>query len=247
MTQLTLAFLKIFFRNRRAIFFVLLMPVGIFLILSFMRVQQVIQFDIGLSYTDFLLAGIMAYAIMNMGIYTVAYSFIDYKKQTILKRLSVTPLTASQFLQAHNIARFVVAMVQVAALLGISALVFGSRPTGTVIFLPLIILMGSAVFLNFGYVIASLARDYEEAAPYTAIVGMTLAFLGDVFFPVANLPVFLQKAAEVLPMAALAGAMRYSLFGIQAEAFTFNLLVLAAWLVFGTAAANTIFAKKAYK
>ncbi len=247
MMRLVLMFLKIFFRNRRAIFFVLLMPVGIFLILSFMRVQQIIQFDASLPYTDFLLAGIMAYAIMNMGIYTVAYSFIDYKKQIVLKRLSVTTLKASEFLRAHTLARFVVAMVQVAALLGVGVLVFGSRPSGPVIFLPLVILMGCGVFLNFGYVIASLARDYEEAAPYTAVVGMGLAFLGDVFFPVANLPEFLQKAADVLPMAALAGAMRYSLFGIQAEALTYNLLVLAGWLVFGTVAASAIFAKKSYK
>ena len=221
MNLLVLTFLKIFFRNRRAIFFVLLLPAGIFLILSFMRVEQIIQFDIGLPYTDFLLAGIMAYAIMQMGIYTVSYSFIDYRKQTVLKRLSVTPLSSKQFLQAHSVARFIVALIQVALLFGIGMIAFGSRP--------------------------SLARDYEEAAPYTAIVGLGLGFLGDVFFPVANLPIFLQNIAQILPMAALSGAMRYSLYGIQGEQFVYNLLVLTGWFILGTAAANAIFAKRAYK
>ncbi|OGE77907.1 MAG: hypothetical protein A2751_02580 [Candidatus Doudnabacteria bacterium RIFCSPHIGHO2_01_FULL_46_14] len=247
MNLLVLTFLKIFFRNRRAIFFVLLLPAGIFLILSFMRVEQIIQFDIGLPYTDFLLAGIMAYAIMQMGIYTVSYSFIDYRKQTVLKRLSVTPLSSKQFLQAHSVARFIVALIQVALLFGIGMIAFGSRPSGSIWFLPLVILLGSVAFLNFGYVISSLARDYEEAAPYTAIVGLGLGFLGDVFFPVANLPIFLQNIAQILPMAALSGAMRYSLYGIQGEQFVYNLLVLTGWFILGTAAANAIFAKRAYK
>ena len=247
MNKLVLIFLKMFFRNRRAIFFVLLLPAGIFLILTFMRVEQILQFDIGLQYTDFLLAGIMAYAIMQMGIYTVSYSLIDYKKQMVLKRLAVTPLSAPKFLQAHSLARFVVAIVQVAVLLGIGMLATGVRPSGNILLLPLVILLGSVVFLNFGYVIAAFARDYEEAAPYTTIVGLGLGFLGDVFFPLANLPAALQNIGEVLPMAALSGAMRYSLFGVQGQQFMFNLIVLAVWFAIGTAAANAVFAKHAYK
>ncbi|OGE75759.1 MAG: hypothetical protein A3C85_04425 [Candidatus Doudnabacteria bacterium RIFCSPHIGHO2_02_FULL_48_21] len=247
MNQLVLTFLRIFFRNRRAIFFVLLLPAGIFLILTFMRVEQILQFDVGLEYTDFLLAGIMAYAIMQMGIYTVSYSLIDYKKQGVLKRLAVSPLSARGFLQAHSLARFAVALIQVAVLLGIGMLLTGSRPSGNVMLLPLVILLGSAVFLNFGYVISAFARDYEEAAPYTTIVGLGLGFLGDVFFSLSNLPALLQNIGEVLPMSALSGAMRYSLFGVQGQHFVFNLIVLCAWFVIGTVVANAIFAKKAYK
>lgn len=247
MTQLVLTFLKMFFRNKRAIFFVLGLPAGILLVLAFMHLEQVIQFDPSLVYTDFLLPGIMAYAIMQMGIYTVAYSMIDFRRQMVLKRLSVTPLSSLHFLLAHSLARFIMAIIQIAVLLGIGLLVFGSRPSGQILFLPFVILAGSMVFLNFGYMIASLATDYEAAAPYTAIVGLGLGFLGDVFFPLANLPAPLQKIAVFLPMAPLAETMRYTLFGIGGENLAFNIAVLLVWLVLGTVAANTLFLRKAYR
>ena len=211
MKQLIAAFLKIFFRNRRAIFFVIVLPALIYVILAFLRVEQVLQFDIGLSYTDFLLPGIIAYAIMNMGVYTVTYSLIDYKRQLILKRLSVTPLASKSFLLAHSLARFVVAMIQTAVLLAIGVGIFSAQIKIAVFLLPFVILLGCLVFLNFGYIISALAREYEEAAPYTSIIGLTLGFFGDVFFPVANLPKFLQDIAAILPMKPFTALMRYSL------------------------------------
>src|SRR3989338_4581329 len=98
MKQLILTFLKMFFRNRRAFFFVVLLPLSIFLILSFLRVEHVLLFESEIEYTDFLLPGVIAYSIMQMGIYTSCYALLDYKKQTVLKRLSVTPLTVGKFL-----------------------------------------------------------------------------------------------------------------------------------------------------
>lgn len=247
MRELTLVFLKIFIRNKRAIFFVIFLPLGIFFLMAFLRLENVIQFDLGVSYPDFLLPGIMAYAIMQAGIYTAAYSVIDYKKLGVLKRLAVTPLSSPRFLAAHSAARFMVSLMQAGLLLAVGLMFFGANIGTQIVLLPVIILIGTVVFLNFGHVIAALARDYEEAAPYTTIVGLTLGFLGDVFFPVANLPTFLQKIAEVLPMGALAGAMRYSLFGIQSSEFMSNLLVLTVWFVLGTAAMGSLFAKKAYR
>lgn len=247
MKQLILTFLKIFFRNRRAIFFVILLPIGLFLVLSFLRLENVIQFDAGQSYTDFLLPGIIAYAIMNAGIYTSSYSLIDLKKQMVLKRLSVTPISAGEFLYAHSVARFVVSLVQAGTLISVGALFFDLHLARTIIILPLVLLVGCMVFLNFGYVIAALARDYEEAAPYTTIVGLGLSFIGDVFFPASNLPGYLQSIGSFLPMQPLSQVMRYALFGTDSQFLVTNLIVLLAWLMLGFALANAIFAKKAYK
>jgi len=245
--KLVTTFLKTFFRNSRAIFFVILLPAAIFLLLATFGVERVLDFQLDLKYTDFLLPGIIAYAIMQAGVYTVGYTMIDYKRLNILRRLSVTPLTAGRFLWAQTGARFVIALIQTAVLLVLGLIMFSTVLSGQVIFLPLIILIGTIIFVNFGYIIACFARDYEEAAPYTSIAGLALGFLGDVFFPINNLPTFLQQAAGFLPLKPLTAAMRYSLYGVGGEIFPANIIVLLFWLAVSVFVANILFAKKAYK
>ena len=247
MMVLVTVFLKIFFRNRRAMFFVIILPAALFLILAFLRFEQVFRLNIGQDYTDFLLPGIVAFAVMQMGIYTAAYSLIDFHKQMVLKRLAVTPLTSGRFLLSQSLARFIIALIQTGLLLVLALTIFRASFSWQIVFIPLIILVCTTIFLNFGSIIASIARDYEEAAPYSMAVGLSMSFLGDVFFPIANLPPWLQNVAAVLPMKPFVGLLRYSLFGIGEGQLFPNLLLLLCWLVASTLGAKIIFATKAYR
>lgn len=229
-SALTIAFLKIFFRNWRAMFFVIGLPAGIFLVAAFLGLEQIIRFEGGVSYIDFLLTGVIALALMQTGIYTVAYSLVDWRRTKVLKRLFVTPLTTGRFLWTQSLARFVIALVQTAVLVIIAVAIFETKFNLNIIFLPIIIFLGSTLFLAVGFLIASLARDYEEAAPYTSMAGITLTFLGDVFFPVDNLPYILSQIASWLPMKPLAALMRYSMLGIKPENLSHEILVLLLWL-----------------
>lgn len=247
MKILIITFLKIFFRNRRAIFFAVLLPVGIFLASAFLGLEGVVRFNRSMSYEDFLLTGVIAFGMMQTGIYTVTYTFIDYQKSQILKRLCITPFSAGRFLASQIAARFVLALLQVAVLLGIGAALFGLRPSGLIVFLPLVVFIGSTLFLNVGFMIASLARDYEQAAPYTTIIGMVSMFLGDAFFPIANLPGYLARAAEFLPLAPLVSLLRMTILGVVPEHYARDMVLVLVWFVGLSVLAQTVFAKKAYK
>lgn len=230
MIKLTLAFLKIFFRNWRAMFFVIGLPAGIFLVAAFLGIEQIIRFEGNVSYIDFLLTGMIALALMQSGVYTAAYSLVDWRRTKVLKRLFVAPLTTGMFLFTQSLTRFIIALVQTAVLVIISVLLFETKFNLNIIFLPIIIFLGSTLFLAVGFLIASLARDYEEAAPYTSMAGISLTFLGDVFFPVDNLPEILNQIASWLPMKPLAALMRYSMLGIKPEDLAHEILVLLLWL-----------------
>lgn len=246
MKHLTLTFLKIFFRNPRAIFFVIFLPAGIFAILGFLGLEEVIRFEAEVTYAEFLLPGIMAMALMQTGIYTVAYTLIDYRRTQVLKRLSFTPLSPVHFLWAQIISRFVIALLQAAALIVIGIAVFGTKLQG-LWFLPILIFFGSALFLNFGFIITALAKDYEEAAPYTTIIGLPLVFLGDVFFSVDNLPKSLSSLADYLPLKPLSSLLRYDLLSLDSPLLGQDILVLILWLVILSLVASYVFAKKVYK
>lgn len=246
MKSLTFAFLKIFFRNGRAIFFVIFLPAGLFALLAFLNLEAVIRVNLSVSYIEFLLTGMMAMALLQTGIYTTAYTLIDYKRDLTLKRLAMTPLSASKFLWAQVLARSLVAGVQVGLLLLIGTWFFGAR-IENVFYLPFLIFMGSTIFLNLGFLIAAFARDYEEAAPYTTIIGLVLVFLGNVFFPVENLPPKLVALANSLPLKPLSESIRHFLLESPQLNWTRDLEVLLIWFVVLSFISHFIFRKKAYK
>lgn len=246
MKHLTLAFLKIFFRNPQAVFFVIFLPAGLFVILAFLGLEEIVRFDLKVSYLDFLLVGIIAMALMQTGIYTVAYTFIDYRRSQILKRLSVTPLSPAKFLWAQIFARFLIACLQASVLLVLAAALFDTQVKSLAL-LPLLVFLGSTLFLNFGFLIAAFARDYEAAAPYTAILGLPLVFLGDVFFPVANLPSYLQNLANLLPLKPLSAILRHFLIGVNSPDLGREIAILLIWFLGLSLIAQHIFAKKVYK
>lgn len=247
MNLLIITFLKIFFRNKRAIFFVILLPVGIYLAGAFLGLEGIVQFQKQIRYEDFLLTGVIAFALMQTGVYTASYTFIDYHKSHILKRLSVTPLSAGRLLAAQVAARFMLALLQTAVLLGIGTALFGLRPSGLILLLPLVVFVGSTLFLNVGFLIASAARDYEQAAPYTTVIGMVSMFLGDAFFPIANLPAYLARAAEFLPLAPLVALLRMTILGVIPEHYARDLVLVLVWFIGLSFLAQTVFKKKAYK
>ena len=246
MLKLTVAFLKIFFRNGRAIFFAVFLPSAIFAILALLNLEGIIRFGDAVSYSDYLLVGVIALAVMQTGIYTASYSLIDLKRSQVLKRLAVSPLTRGQFLVAQILSRFCVACLQVLVLLLLGTFVFDVSLRGLWA-APFLVFLGSAVFLNFGFLIASIARDYEEAAPYTSIVGLTSMFLGDVFFPVANLPRELARIADFLPLKPLSQSLRFFLLGVPTPDLQQDLAVLILWFFGMFLLSWFIFSRRVYR
>ena len=245
MRVLIKVFLKIFFRNPRAWFFVIFLPSGLFAIAAFLNLESIIRADVGVPYNNFLLLGIASMALMQTGLYTVGYIFIDYRRLQIFKQLAATPLAASRFLTAQIAARFIIACLQMTILIALGIGFFGSELQNLWL-LPLLIFLGSTLFMNFGIIIATIARDYEEAAPYTTLIGIPLVFLGDVFFPVKNLPPILLALADYLPLKPLSAILRHFLLGLNDLILFQDMTVLLVWLIFLMLVARQLFAKKVY-
>lgn len=246
MKLLLWSFLKIFFRNPRAWFFVIFLPALIFLAGAVLGLESIIQASSMLVYNDYLLVGIIAMAIMQTGVYGVTYLMIDWRKSQIFKRLLLTPLSAFQFLSSFFISRFAIACLQVAALLVLGVVIFGVKISGLWV-LPIVIFIGLAIFLNLGYLIASLARDYEAAAPYTTITGLLLVFLGDVFFPAKNLPASLARLSQYLPLRPLSDTLRHVLLNLVSPDLYREILVLLIWFFISSVIAAAVFRKRIYR
>ncbi len=196
-----------------------------------------------LSYIDFLLPGMVALSIMQLGIFSVAFGFISYKTTGMLRRLQATPIHPGNFLAAQGMTRLVMAVVQTILLAGIGVWFFGFHlsPASWLPFLVLA-LIGSAVFMAIGFAIAGWAKNEDQAAPVAQIIQFPMMFLSGTFFPRDSFPPTLQYITDYLPLTYLADALRHvANDGASLWVIRDDLLGLIVWGIISSYAAIRLF------
>jgi len=184
-----------------------------------------------LSYIDFLLPGMVGLSIMQLGIFSVAFGFISYKTTGMLRRLQATPIHPGNFLAAQGITRLVMAVFQTALLVGIGVSFFEFHLAAASI-LPFLIvsLLGSVVFMAFGFAIAGWAKNEDQAAPVAQVIQFPMMFLSGTFFPRDSFPAVLASITDYLPLTYLADGLRHiANDGASLWAIRGDLLGLVVW------------------
>jgi ABC-2 type transport system permease protein len=95
-----------------------------------------------------------------------------------------------------------------------------------------IILLGSFVLVNLGYVIAAFVKTQESAMPIIQIVDLPMMILSGTFFSVASMPSFIEPVVKILPLTYLNDALRQIMVaGTPLYSMTTDIVVLAGWAV----------------
>ncbi|MBL8029631.1 MAG: ABC transporter permease [Candidatus Doudnabacteria bacterium] len=226
--QLFIANLKIIYRNRSGVFWTLAVPLGIYVALAALPLPKTGE---GLLYKNFALPGVIAYVIMQAGIYTLAYWMVDLKGRGVIKRFLATPIKTSHLVSALILARLSVIVAQATLITFVGLVFFEAAFMGNILSTLILIILGGGIFLCIGLLISHFSNSYETAAPLTASLGMPMAFLGNLFFPVELLPNTLQIVSKILPITYLAEGLRQAyLYPFNFESISKSILVLTIWL-----------------
>ena len=201
--------------------------------------QSVESRDLG--YIDFLVPGIVGMTIMQLGIFGVAFGFVQLKRTGALRRLFATPTSPSYFLSAQVLSRVIIGLVQVAILFGVG-IWFGLQMFGDYGTLFIVVIIGSAIFLAMGFAIAGWAKNEDQAAPVANLISLPMMFLSGVFFPREAMPDFLAAITAFLPLTYVIEALR----AIVNEGATMmmlgpQLLGMAVWVVISFVIALRLF------
>ena len=195
------------------------------------------------SYTAFLVPGIVAMSIMQLGIFGVVFALVQYRQQGVLRRLKAAPVNPAQFLFAQISTRLSISVLQTLILLVAGMILFDlAVGDGGVISWLLVIALavfGGILFVTMGLAISGVARTEEVAAPVTNLISMPMMFLSGVFFPLDALPGVVTVVTQFLPLTFLADAIRAVVTdGAGITDIWGELAGLAAWsaLVFAAAA-----------
>src|SRR5439155_6322532 len=120
------------------------------------------------------------------------------------------PLPRCGLLVAKILSVIVIQCLQVGLLMLVAGALFGWRPGGALASPVAVLLLGTVAFAALGLLMAGALR---AEATLAAANGLYLIFLllGDMVFPLGQLPEWLASAARLLPAAAFAQALRASL------------------------------------
>lgn len=230
LNQLFLVNFKIIFRNKSAVFWTIILPVSIYLALSILPIKNIIH--TGFKYSSYVLPGIIAMTIMQSGIYSLAYWMVDLKTRGVIKRFLATPIKTSELVLSLLASRALMILFQVIALTVIGVWFFEAKFSGNIFSTLILVLLGGGIFLAMGLLISNFSDSYESAAPITSAIGLPLTFLGNVFYPIENLPHTLQVVAKFLPITYLADGLRQAyLYPFDLQIIGKDILILACWLV----------------
>lgn len=182
------------------------------------------------SYIDFLLPGVLSLAIMQSGIFGVAFGFVSLRKRGVLRRLSVTPMRPQDFIAAQVAMRLMVLLAQIVVLVGVGIVFFDLQFVGSLLDLFAMGLLGGAVFLAIGFFLAGIARTEDQVVPLANLVSLPMMLLSGVFFSRSNLPEPVRLVTEFFPLTYLADGMRsIVLEGATLPALWLQLAGLGLW------------------
>ena len=183
------------------------------------------------TYFEMVLLGLVAMGIMTHATISIAVRISNYRNLSILKRMLVTPLSIWKFFAAEVTAQLLLALVQAAVILAVGVLVFGAQINGNVFHMLPAVILGSVVFLNFGFIISAWANTPAAASGMGNVVTLPMMFFAGTFFSTSALPWLLPYAADALPLAPMITALReIGLRGATAWEVWPQLAWLAGWV-----------------
>lgn len=180
---------------------------------------------------DFLLPGILAMALMQLGLFGTAQPLVSLRDQGVLRRLSATPLPRWTVLASQIVLRLTIALAQTVVIIGFGVVGFGVPLEGNPFALFGMVILGALTFIALGYVVAAFSRNQETAAGISSLLNFPMMFLSGLFFPVEFIPNFLQPVIAIIPLTYLVDAIRQIMIGTNpVYPMTVEIGVLTAWL-----------------
>jgi ABC-2 type transport system permease protein len=180
---------KAFWRNPAAVFFTVMFPVVVFLILAVVFDGSTVKVDGGVEATTYYVPAIMSLAIISATMQTLAMTLVIAREDGRLKRGRGTPMPAWVFI-AGRIGNSIVVALLMMALLGLigGVLYSVSFPWGQLPELLLTLAIGAASFSCLGIALTAAIPSQDAAAAIVNALLLPLYFLSGIFIPEDELP-----------------------------------------------------------
>ena len=183
------------------------------------------------NYFQFVAPGIIAMVVM-MALMTGLPHAISYEKDIgTLDGMLVAPINRLSIILGKVMAQTTRGMIQGFIILILSVLLFGVIIEGNILLVIFLILLTVFSFVGLGILITSFTESEETATMVMMTLMFPMMFLSGVFFPLQQMPWYMQDVAHFLPLTYATTALRkVMVLGADISAITTELTIL---VVFG--------------
>jgi ABC-2 type transport system permease protein len=196
------------------------------------------------SYFDFIAPGLMAMTVM-MSVMTGLPVAISHEKELgTMDGMMVVPVNRLSILLGKTLAQTLRGLIQGTIILALAIGLFGVAIQGNILLVFALLLLGVFSFVGLGIVITSFTKDQETAQMLMMTLMFPMMFLSGVFFPIQQMPVFMQTISRFLPLTYAADALRkVMVLGAGISQISTELIILIAFGVIMIAIALPVFRK----
>lgn len=166
------------------------------------------------SYTAFLVPGLIMMAVIQNGFANSSSSLIQSKITGNLVFVLITPISYVEFFVAY-VAAAVVRGLAVGATILLFALILIDIQVYSYTLVLTFALLGSAILGALGIIAAIWADKYDQLAAFQNFVIMPLSFLSGVFYSIHSLPPFWQSLSRFNPFFYMIDGFRHGFFGVS--------------------------------
>jgi ABC-2 type transport system permease protein len=207
--RLTQAELRLFLRERVAIFWGVGFPVVLLIIFGAIPgfrspVSKTLP---GVSILDAYVPILFAFVLAMLALNVVPPVLAGYREKGILRRLATTPVGPGRVLAAQLIINISMTIVTLVLLLAVARIAYHvplPRQAGGFI---LALALAIAALFGLGMVIAAVATTGRMANAAGAILFFPLMFFSGLWLPIASMPALLQHISHATPLGAAVQAL----------------------------------------
>jgi ABC-2 type transport system permease protein len=225
---------KAFWRNPASVFFTVMFPVILFLILALVFSGEEVDVRGGIDATTYYVPAIMSLAIISATMQTLAMTLVIAREDGRLKRGRGTPMPPWVFIAGRVGNSIVVALMMLILLAAIGALFGADVPWGRLPAILLTLVIGAASFCCLGIALTAAIPSQDAAAAIVNAMLLPLYFLSGVFIPEDQLPSGVISFADLFPVRHFFDAFFDAYVPAGGSAVSWdNLAIVALWGVAG--------------
>jgi len=196
------------------------------------------------NYFEFVAPGIISMVVM-MSLMTGLPHAISYEKDIgTLDGMLVAPINRLSIILGKVMAQTIRGLIQGAIIVILAVLLFGVVIYGSILLVVALLLLTVFSFVGLGILITAFTGREETATMVMMTLMFPMMFLSGVFFPIQQMPAFMQDIAHLLPLTYAAQALRkVMVLGAGMDAVSTEILILFAFGLVLLAVAVPMFKK----
>lgn len=182
-----------------------------------------------IPYIEWLFPGILGMNMMFSALFGVGYVVVNYRKNGVLKRMSVTPLRPWEFLTSQILSRMYLLILTTVIVFVACKIIYGFQVRGSYVTLILVFVLGGFSMISLALVVASRSSSEEFAGGILNLITWPMMFLSEVWFSLEGSSPWVQNVSRIFPLTQMIDAARQIMNdGAGIREVSSHIMILAA-------------------